>query len=397
MAKLVLGQASLFEEASGSGEKRDLIIVKKTNRVLSKNQQTFNRYVKKIEKLQHELQQTEKKLEEKIVFYGQQIHPLEQETVVVLTKLVKQLYSFYKGSLPISKEDRKILKEIIAGQLNKIMSLSTDPPDEELKKIFRAVEGISYEKAKEEGFEMMKEEMAEMFEDFGFDIDIDSLDNNLTPEEMMKKMKEMEAAMKEQMEQMTEKKSNWKRKKTKKQAEKEERQMQMEEARKKNITSIYRQLAKVLHPDLELDAGIRAEKEILMKQLTEAYKNNDLHTLLRLELQWVQKEENNPELLTEEKLGIYNEVLKEQAQDIEQAIMALSHHPRFSPLQRFCRFFESAERVNLIKIKKEMNESLLSIRSSIQALHEKNALNEIKKVVSIFRDARQNNFMEDFF
>ena len=90
MGKLVFDQPSLFEEAVGCEEKKDLVIVKKTKQALSKNQQTFNRYVKKIEKLQIDLQQTEKILEEKLVFYGQQIHPLEQEMLLVLKKLAKQ-------------------------------------------------------------------------------------------------------------------------------------------------------------------------------------------------------------------------------------------------------------------------------------------------------------------
>ena len=396
MGKLFFEQASLFEEEAGDEKKRNLVIVKKTKQALSKNQQTFNRYVKKIEKLQIDLQQTEKILEEKLVFYGQQIHPLEQEMLLVLKKLAKQLFAFYKGNMPISKADRNILKEIIANQLNKIMSLNQEPLDEELKKIFKAVEGISYEKAKEEDFEMIKEEVAGMFEDFGLDINLNGMYSNMTEEEMINKIREMQDKIKESMENRDNENPSQKRKRTKKQMEREERERQVEEARKKNITSIYRQLAKVLHPDLEQDAGIRAEKETLMKKLTEAYQNNDLHTLLRLELIWVQKEENNPEQLTQEKLGIYNQVLKEQVQDLEHEIMALSNHPRFSPLQKFCNFFIPVKMINLFKIKKEINEMIEGIQASSEALSGKKALREIDQVVSIFRSTKKNDFIKDF-
>ncbi len=55
-----------------------------------------------------------------------------------------------------------------------------------------------------------------------------------------------------------------------------------------------------------------------MKQLVVAYEKNDFHALLQLELQWIYKEENNLELLSEEKLNIYIQVLKEQEQELEK-------------------------------------------------------------------------------
>ena len=59
--------------------------------------------------------------------------------------------------------------------------------------------------------------------------------------------------------------------------EKEERTRQAEQLRNKSITSIYKQLAKVLHPDLEPDAERKQAKGTLMQELTAAYRNNDLH------------------------------------------------------------------------------------------------------------------------
>lgn len=403
MNKFDFDQLSLFEEANISEEKRELIIGKKANRVLSKSQQTFNRYIQKIQRLQSELRETEVILEQKLAYYGGQIHPLEQEMLAVRKKLVKQLYGFYKGNMPVSKADRSILREIIAGQLNNIMGLDSEPLDEELKKIFKAIEGISYEKAREEDFEMMRDEMAEMFEDFGFEMNLDGLHSNMTDEEMLKKIREMQESLKGQSEEMDTRARSRKRKKTKKQTELEERKKQLEEARKKNITGIYRQLAKALHPDLEPDAVIKAEKEILMKELTEAYQNNDLHTLLRLELLWVQKEENNPEKLTEEKLDIYNQVLKEQVQGLEDDIAALPEHPRFLPLQRFRKFYEPLKKINLEKGKNEISFLIADMQKSSDALNEKNALQEIKQVVAVFRNAQKrargsaDGFNEEYF
>jgi hypothetical protein len=58
--------------------------------------------------------------------------------------------------------------------------------------------------------------------------------------------------------------------------------------------------------------------------------------LLRLEISWIQKEENNPDKLSDEKLKRYNEVLKEQVQELEYEINMLLEHSRYQPLQKFC-------------------------------------------------------------
>jgi hypothetical protein len=88
----------------------------------------------------------------------------------------------------------------------------------------------------------------------------------------------------------------------------------------------------VLHPDLESDPGRKQAKGALMQELTAAYRNNDLHTLLRLELEWIQREEGDVERLTEEKLSIYNQVLKEQVSELERELAELRYHPRYQSI-----------------------------------------------------------------
>src|SRR5205823_6427352 len=93
------------------------------------------------------------------------------------------------------------------------------------------------------------------------------------------------------------------RPKTKRQMEKEALRRNAEEVRKKSISTIYKQLARILHPDLEPDAALRERKVVLMQQLTAAYRDNDLHTLLRMELEWIQKEQGDVAHLTDAKLS----------------------------------------------------------------------------------------------
>jgi hypothetical protein len=49
-----------------------------------------------------------------------------------------------------------------------------------------------------------------------------------------------------------------------------------------NIKTLYRQLARTHHPDLERDPTAQQHKMTLMQRITEAYEANDLYALLQL-------------------------------------------------------------------------------------------------------------------
>lgn len=350
--------------------------------MLSKQQQTFNRLVSKIEKLRQELEQTNNILNKKLDFYVKHIYPLDQQLISLQKEVVKKLFTFFNNRKLFSKKQKEALREVIITQLSNILEFETGEPDKELKEIFKAVEGISYEKAVEEDFDSMKYEMAEMFEEFGFDMDLDDMHSNMTQEEIIKKMLEMQDQLKQQEEAKQHKRSA--RKKTKTQQEKAERERLLEEARTKNISSIYRQLAKAFHPDLEQNEELKLEKEQLMKELTTAYEKKDLHTLLRLEIAWIQKEENNPDKLGDEKLKIYNEALKQQVQELEDEIRMLLEHPRYQPLQKFTMFPQQLKNVNVEREKQQAEATIKDITESITRLkqNKREALAEVKDIIA---------------
>ena len=123
-----------------------------------------------------------------------------------------------------------------------------------------------------------------------------------------------------------------------------------------------------------------------MKQLTIAYEKNDLHTLLRLELAWIQKEDNNPSKLTDDKLGIYNEVLKEQVYELERDIENTLEHPRYQPLQKFTTFVNSINNINLHYEKQQIEKAKKELATDIALLkgNEKQALRTVKDIIRSF-------------
>ena len=107
------------------------------------------------------------------------------------------------------------------------------------------------------------------------------------------------------------------KRKTKKQLEKEALEQATLELEKKSVRSVFIGLAKVLHPDLEGDPDRRAEKKDMMQKLTTAYEKNDLHTLLTMEMEWVNQQASQLGSLSEEKLAVYIVVLKGQINELK--------------------------------------------------------------------------------
>lgn len=362
--------------------KQELIIAKKEKQPLSKDQRTFNRLVKRLEKLRREKEETEKFLSEQLEFYGKHIHPLEEKTADLTARAIKTFYRLCNELEKLTAADKEILIDLMAAQFDTYFTFTNREPDDELKEIYKFIEGQSYDEAAEEQFSAMKEDMRQTFEEMGLEIDLDDLTFELSEEEQLRKMFEKIEGLKEQAEAKAAKKP---RKKTKRQLAKEERERQIEEAKNKNISAIYKQLARVFHPDLERDAERRAEKESLMKQLTTAYKQGDLHTLLRLELEWLHKEETELENLSEEKLKIYNQALKQQVKELEIEIHTASAHPRYLPLQKYVRFFT----VKSINLEFEREKLLAEIEFLESELPQLNAANPLKKVKQVIRETRE--------
>lgn len=122
------------------------------------------------------------------------------------------------------------------------------------------------------------------------------------------------------------------RKKTAKQLAKEQQEEFANEFKVKNIRNIYISLAKLLHPDTETDATLKAEKEEVMKKVTAAYDKNDLLTLLQLEIEWVHKNNTHLHNLKDDVLKLYCDVLKEQLRALQLEKFGLRENPRYNSI-----------------------------------------------------------------
>lgn len=374
-------KVSAGKNSGATENKQGLVIGEKQQENGSKYQVIFNRLIEQIEKLRKKVTQTEKLLDQQLDYYSKNIYPLELRMLEEKKTLLKLIYPFYKDKNLLSQNQRKTVHAIIRGLLQDVFMQDNTEPDAELQEIFTDIEGVSYDEASEQSFEEMKEQMERAFKSQGVHVDFSDMNKDTDEEEISRRVWEANQKVKEAQAYKKEQKASGK--KSKKETQKLEKERLIEEAKNKNISSIYKQLVKVLHPDLEQDEHKRPVKEELMKQLSIAYKNHDLHALLKLEMEWINMEESNTQHMADDKLKIYNEVLQQQVQDLEHQINLLLHHPRYQPLNNHYGIHRSPKDTDLAAEKENKEETLKTLTDSVNNLSGKNAIREIKELIRL--------------
>jgi hypothetical protein len=382
-------QTGLFDERSAADSRRPaqtLILSAQSGQVLTKAQRTFNRLVAKVEKLRARLEQEGRRLDAALAYFAREIHPRLQRQAELRRDLVRALAPFLDDPRLKSKKDRALLRGILRNQLDLLGGTDEGLAAADLRALFERLHGESLADAEAREFTVAKEMMEEMFGDLGVDIDFSTLKPGMSEAEIA-------AALAGQFGQPRSPAAEpggsgaEPSRPDKRQLAREARERAAEELRQKTLSSIYKQLAKALHPDLEPDLGRRQRKVALMQELTTAYRASDLSTLLRLELEWLHREEADAARLTGEKLTIFNAVLREQAQELEQELFDLPGHPRYHRLLKTTGPYsvdlwtdDPAEAVRLDQMLSSMERSLANLRGP-------NPVAELREAIAHFRSS----------
>ncbi|ACU64058.1 J domain-containing protein [Chitinophaga pinensis] len=337
----------------------DLMINQSEKAGLSKEQQTFNKLIQKIAQLRQELKDTTATLDKQLQHFLKQIYPLMQQVVGLRSAVVVLMNEFMTISKGLSGHEKEALRLLIINQLHEIFRYQQEDPEGELLEIFNVLSDITYQDLTEQYLAKLRAAAAAK------EKEEETADTTLPM-----KTTELEAAG-----------SN--KRKTKQQLQKEEKERLLEELRRKNVHHLYRQLAKVFHPDLEQDPERIQQKEELMKQLTIAREKGDLLSMLELELNWIQQEDRHPDQLTNEKLRLYNTTLQEQVKDLQQQISNLFHHPRYAFLQGFAKNVQGVRFIDWKTEKNNLDNLAQGLKEIIAGLSmdTKNALKVLKGVL----------------
>ncbi len=295
---------------------------------VDREQVEFNKLRKKIEALQKELKNFTTHLDACLRFYHAHVCPKEKALAKVLTDSVKLLYDFAKTMPRLSSKERSTLHEWILHEINQVFNLiGISDVDPQLHPIFEELNGSSAHDIANEEFFKFKDEMMEIFQKEGIDLDLSALKGTDNQQEVAFKFFEALEEAKDKM--------GPEEKIRPQLTQRELKQQEQKEIQKKSIGAIYKHLVKAVHPDLEQDPSLKASKEEMMKKVTVAYENDDLYTLLQIEMEWMNRSANRS--TSPEQFKIYNAVLKDQVDELRNEINVVRLDPKYFPLQRFVK------------------------------------------------------------
>ncbi len=320
-------QPSLFDDFDSEDSKKttEVAISKNASKVLSKEQNKFNKLNESIDRLEKEIEEKEVFLDKMLNIYIKEIDPIVEQEARYNIKAAFDLENLlFTPKLP--KKTKEKITDIIIVLMEKAFEVVV--PDEKEKALYDRHNPVPFDDEIKEQQDHLKSKMEFMFsQTFGMDVDLSDIDFN-NPEEMARFQREMQEKIAQQAEE-EERKPKKEKKKTAKQLAKEAMQQAKEDAKKRDLKSIYLTLSKALHPDMESDPILKMDKEELMKKVTAAYQNKDFPALLKLELEWVQKNGERLNELTDDQLKVYNELLAEKEYELKMKRNNLIWNPRY--------------------------------------------------------------------
>lgn len=307
---------------------------------LSKNQKEFNRLSEQIEILQKTIEEKSADIDMIVALWNKQIIPIKKQEVEQRVLLVRAISEKAKRQ-KLGKRPKELVAKVIVNMLDDVLAYSNNEVTEDIRSLYDEWSEMTYDEVQEETTNTAKEFAKQMLK-AQLGIEFEDGDFDLSPEEIFEKYQAtINSRIEAEKQEEAEYEQARQRKKTKKQLELEEKKRLNEaaeqEIKNKSLRSIYISLAKVLHPDAAGDDLSTAEREELMKQVTVAYEEKDLSTLLRLEMEWIHKQASHLERLSEEKLAVYISVLREQKQELEREYSNLLYNPSLNHLREYTR------------------------------------------------------------
>ena len=352
---------------------KDSLVIRHGNDApLSRTQVEFNRLMKSLESTKARHAREQERLDEALTTSIRELMPIVEEINRVNRDLVFKGHEAMR-TLKLTAKRRQWFGDLLSG---KAVELLADPVGlgeqeiAELEAVFAelgpCMEERRMKESEHEEFDFLREMIEETARQAGVDLDLSDLDPNGDPEEFERTVRERlgeASALFDDAPPATQRP----RKPTKAQAEKERKRLEIEEAKNRDLKSLFKQLAKAFHPDLEPDPLLKEHKKIWMQRLNSAYASNDLREMLQLEMEWLGEEATNLSTAGDEKLKVYCMVLKEQIDDLKRRTHYLPDEPQYGPLQRF-RDPYFGTLASPVTIKRDLIEELLRHRKMLESL-----------------------------
>lgn len=367
--------------------KYELQIVPKEQKVLSKKQQAFNLLTQRIESLKQDIREDSSKLDILMELYGDEIAPQYPRIAESRIKLAKVLARATER-ISFSSRHYNAIGEAIVSLCEE--AFGDIDINAELEEFYDRWAEDSCRAKFNQQLHRAKEMFADMMRD-RYDVYIDVEDI----EDSTEGFAQFKQRMKVQIEQ--ERQHFWQEchQRSKRQRQKEMAKKAEEELKQRSIRTIYISLAKVVHPDGEKDDAARIEKEEVMKRVIAAYEQQDLQTLLALEMEWIYKITENLQQLTDEKLQVYLDVLKQQADDLEKEKVELLHSPKYGAVAAYSSMPLNIAQSRILRDKRELKDYNGWLIATASAFRRPDAKRSIMEFVAAYNERQQNNSADD--
>ncbi len=343
---------------------------------ITKGQKLFNKLIKQIEQQRQHLQTLHQVMPLYQQKHASHYQPAMQAFDQLRTKLVIFMDKAY-GEKKLSNTERLKLADLICSISADLLGRESIP---EVREIFDRHNEVGFDEQEEEGKAMLKNMLEDML-GMPIEEDLDLRDPESVMRLMAEKAQEAKGLHEAAQELNAAKSAN--KKKSAKQLAKEEKLAEDAKKVSQSIREVYRKLASELHPDREPDEAERQRKTDLMQRVNVAYDKQDLLALLELQLEIEQIDQHAIAAISEEKLKHYNQILREQAQELEMEIAGTEFriHMQYPNLDDGPLYPEA--------LLEELDQEISGLQSASQMLeHDLNSFEEIKNLKAFLKSYR---------
>lgn len=337
---VAMSEDKTIARKGASKAKEHLMITAQGGAALSPVQIEFNGLMKRLESARTKHATKQARLDQTLAISIRELMPLIEDLKRLNRDLVLTGWRILFENTKLTKKRRHWFGDLISGKASELLADPLGLSEADVAKLEAVIDDLGpcqdEQMAKEDeagDFAFIRDMMERTAREAGVDLDLSDLDPNGDPAEFERALHERMRAASGAFERAPG--SGRQRKPSKAQMEKERKKAEQDEAKKRDFKSLYKQLAKALHPDLETDPVLKQHKEVWMKRLTTAYAEGDLRSMLQLEMEWLGEEATNLSTAGDQKLRVYCMVLKEQIADLSRQTNDLLYQPQYGPLHRF--------------------------------------------------------------
>ena len=331
---------------------------------LSELQAQFNTSIQTIDELKAQVAEQEQILEQARVRVQKEVQPLVREMVARRVALVHLLDQAYQDH-DLSRLEQETLADFIKGQAH---TLVHHYEAEELRPLLHRYETPAQAQTQTSG---TKAETQQLLKNV--------LGVDFNPEDLSD-LAAFQARLDQQMQEEQDKREAQRtnRQKVKAQQSQEAKVKVELQSISKASRRLYTTLAKLLHPDKEMDPTARLWKEEAMKQVTIAYNQDDFFELLRLQMEFMHEQEHVLQAVPEEQLNYYVRLLTDQIQELEEKRSSYFMGPQAQLMREFGGTPKQMD-AKFRSAKKGLKEEIRQIEYALQDFQDPRALREFLK------------------